>query len=123
MTKPELLTALAQSPEGQQYRVRFVGLAAFPQQRPFDSSAGETTEVFVRAVGRYYNGREPAEDSLARWVALLDSAKLSREEVVRLFAASAGEHQLDALSSAVADMRRELEWHQRAIESFLPPRQ
>lgn len=131
MTKPELLNALAQSPEGQEYGVRFVGMNALPLQHAFKSTVTEA-EQFVRALGRYYNGQEPASDSLARWVELLETGSLSRDEVVQLFAASAQGsrmpplatlmNEVDAVSSTVADMRQELEWHQRAVESLLPRR-
>lgn len=129
MTKPELLTALAQSPEGREYGVRFVGMNALPLQHTFQSTVPEP-EQFVRALGRYYNGQEPADDSLARWVELLETESLSRDEVVQLFAASAQGsrmhslaavmEEVDAVSSTMADMRQELEWHQRAVESLLP---
>jgi hypothetical protein len=132
VTKLELLTALANSPEGRHYRVRFTGMAALPVQHPFESTPGKPTDQFVREVSRYYNGREPAEDSLARWVELLETRCLTREQVVHLFAESARGYrlrplpdaldELTALSSTLAEMKQELDWHQRAVESLLPPR-
>ena len=129
LTKPELLMALAESPEGRRLGVRVVGLAALPLERPLEILPDEPADRFVRALGRYYNGREPADDSLARWVELIESGSLTREEAAGLFAASAKAHrrslspaealdELEALTETVAEVRRELDAHQRALEAF-----
>lgn len=60
-----------------------------------------------------------SQESRARWLELLESGTLPRDDAARLIASSGG---VDRTVAAVAEMRRELEWHRRAIEWLLRTR-
>lgn len=119
MNKPELLRSLAESTEGKQYQVRFLGLESCAADVPFEDMATAPAEAFVRCLGRYYNREEPAEDSAARWTALLESGRISRQEVVSLFAASASVRPQDHAAATLTDLRSQAKWHQKAVEFLL----
>ncbi len=122
--KQELLRTVAQSQEARLKNVRLRGL-----DRVFDPSNRTHVERFIRALCMHCHGHEPHPDSLARWVELIGSGSLTRDDAVALFAASAEParitassfERIAALELLISEMRLDVEGHQRTLEAMFAP--
>jgi hypothetical protein len=97
--KAQCLAALAGSAEGLSRGVRLAGLPP-------------SAEEFIQGL----TFGEVAPESLTRWVELIESGRLSHNDAARALAASVDPARL---LTAVADLRRDVEWQRRALAALL----
>jgi hypothetical protein len=126
-SKVDVLRDLADSEEGRSQNVRLIGIMSGFEEPANDEIKDAAT--FVRAICQRYLGKVPDTPSVQRWTALLDRGTITREDLAILLSRTSRKRERPSLaalpsdvqqmSSLILDMRKQLAYQQRVIDSLL----